>query len=348
MAAFGKVHAAQALPDPSAARIIEPSLVKTCGLPAPGSRCDAVRWRPARFVPSVFRLSLPLTFMKTFSLCAVTMATLAMGVSSVTSAQIAYLGPAGSWTHQACMVLFGEANLVALDRQALFEALRAKTVAKACVPATTSVVGATPYLDDVLALETVYVVGEYPKALGYSLLAKPGARKEDIRTVLAHPVALEEVKPWLDLEMPDAERQPAASGGAAAKSVAEGAASSVAAMGPPSAARLYGLAPIVNGIEEGPHNMTRWWVLGRTLPAPSGHVKTTLLLTVDEAAFQRSRQALAKSAQVLAVYERPGKRSLDGHRYVIDVVGHALQPEIARLLEDHAEFRLLGSYPRRY
>ncbi|SFQ71014.1 Prephenate dehydratase [Variovorax sp. OK605] len=111
------------------------------------------------------------------------------------------------------MDLFGDTHLVALGRQALFKALRAKTVAKACVPATTSVVGATPYLDDVLALDTVHVVGEHPKALGYSLLAKPGTRKEDIRTVLAHPVALEEVKLWLDLEMPDVERQPAASGG---------------------------------------------------------------------------------------------------------------------------------------
>ncbi|MDP9912530.1 prephenate dehydratase [Variovorax boronicumulans] len=286
--------------------------------------------------------------MKPLSLGVATIATLAMGVSCVASAQIAYLGPAGSWTHQACMDLFGETNLVALDRQTLFKALSEKTVAKACVPVTTSVVGTTPYLDDVLAVDGVHVVAEYPKALGYSLLAKPGTHKEDIRTVLAHPVALEEVKPWLDLEMPDVKRQPAASGGAAAKSVAEGVASDIAAMGPPSAARLYGLAPIVNGIEEGPHNTTRWWVLGRALPAPSGNDKTTLLLTVDEAGFHRSLQALAQSAQVLALYERPGKRSLDGHRYVVDVVGHASQPKIARLLADHAQFRLLGSYPRRY
>jgi prephenate dehydratase len=276
------------------------------------------------------------------------MATLAIGFSSITSAQIGYLGPPGSWTHQACMDLFGDTNLVALDRQALFRALDAKTVARACVPITTSVVGATPYLDDVLALDEAHVVGEYPKALGYSLLAKPGTRKEDIRTVLAHPVALEEVKPWLDVEMPDVERRGASSGGAAAKSVAEGTASDMAAMGPPSAARIYGLTPIVDGIEEGPHNTTRWWVLGHALPAPSGHDKTTLVLTIDEAGFQRSLQALAKSAQVLAVYERPGKQSLDGHRYVVDIVGHASQPEIARLLATHAEFRLLGSYPRKY
>jgi chorismate mutase/prephenate dehydratase len=346
MAAVGKVHAAHALQDHARRpdhRGFRREDVRAFNAGIPMRRAlDPVRFAPPFWLPVPFKL------MKTFSLCAVMMATLAMGVSSITSAQIAYLGPAGSWTHQACMDLFGDTNLVALDRQALFKALRAKTVAKACVPATTSVVGATPYLDDVLALDTVHVVGEYPKALGYSLLAKPGTRKEDIRTVLAHPVALEEVKPWLDLEMPDVERQPAASGGAAAKSVAEGAASGLAAMGPPGAARLYGLTSIVSGIEEGPHNTTRWWVLGHAIPAPSGHDKTTLLLTVDEEGFQRSLQALAQSARVLAVYERPGKQSLDGHRYVIDVVGHASQPEIARLLADRAEFRLLGSYPRKY
>ncbi|SDZ70599.1 prephenate dehydratase [Variovorax sp. YR266] len=263
-------------------------------------------------------------------------------------ARIGYLGPAGSWTHQACVELFGDADLVALDRQALFEALQAKTVDRVCVPVTTAVVGATPYLDDVLALEGVHVVAEYPKALGYSLLARPGTRRQDIRTVVAHPVALEEVKPWLDLEMPGVERKPAASAGAAAQLVAQGTASDMAAMGPPGAARIHGLAAIVNGIEEGPHNTTRWWVLGHALPAPSGNDKTSLLLTVDETGFQRSLQALAGSARVLAIYERPGRKSLDGHRYVIDVAGHASQPQIARLLARHVEFRLLGSYPRRY
>ncbi|MBS75445.1 hypothetical protein [Variovorax sp.] len=51
------------------------------------------------------------------------------------------------------MDLFGDTHLVAHHRHALFEALRAKTVAKACVPATASVAGATPYLDEVLTID---------------------------------------------------------------------------------------------------------------------------------------------------------------------------------------------------
>ena len=89
-------------------------------------------------------------------------------------------------------------------------------------------------------------------------------------------------------------------------------------------------------------------VLGHALPAPSGHDKTTLRLTIDEAGFQRSLQALAQSARVLAVYERLGSGRWTGTAIVVDVVGHASQPEIAKLLASHAEFRLLGSYPLKY
>ena len=283
--------------------------------------------------------------------CAAVITMLSMSICTAAAARTGYLGPAGSWTHQACLELFAEEELVALERETLFEALRAGTIERACVPVTTSVVGATPYLDDVLALDAiagVQVVAEYPKVLGYSLLAKPGTRREDIRTIVAHPVALEEVKPWLDREMPHVERRPAASAGAAAKLVAQASRSDMAAMGPPSAARIHALASVADGIEQGPHNTTRWWVLGRVMPAPSGRDKTSLLLSVDEAGFQRSLQALTGAARVLAIYERPGRKSLDRHRYVIDIVGHASKPAIAGLLAQHREFRLLGSYPRRY
>lgn len=315
-------------------------------------RCKRCRWRraPGSSRRPVLAFLAPST-MKILPCCAAVITMLSMSICTAAAARTGYLGPAGSWTHQACLELFAEEELVALERETLFEALRAGTIERACVPVTTSVVGATPYLDDVLALDAiagVQVVAEYPKVLGYSLLAKPGTRREDIRTIVAHPVALEEVKPWLDREMPHVERRPAASAGAAAKLVAQASRSDMAAMGPPSAARIHALASVADGIEQGPHNTTRWWVLGRVMPAPSGRDKTSLLLSVDEAGFQRSLQALTGAARVLAIYERPGRKSLDGHRYVIDIVGHASQPAIAGLLAQHREFRLLGSYPRRY
>ncbi|WP_314732357.1 prephenate dehydratase domain-containing protein, partial [Bordetella pertussis] len=132
--------------------------------------------------------------------------------SPAMAARTAYLGPAGSWTHQACLDLYGADGLVPLSREALFAAYADGKVERACVPVATSVVGLTPYMEDVLALPRVVVVAEYPKMLGYSLLARPGTRREDIKEVHAHPVAFEEVRPWLEREMPGARRVPAASG----------------------------------------------------------------------------------------------------------------------------------------
>ena len=72
-------------------------------------------------------------------------------------------------------------------------------------------------------------------------------------------MALEETKPWLDRVMPHARRTEAASGGAAA-AVAGSPTADKASVGPRIGASIYGLVSLVDGIEEGPHNVTRWWV----------------------------------------------------------------------------------------
>jgi hypothetical protein len=82
------------------------------------------------------------------------------------------------------------------------------------------IVGVTPYMDAVLDLPEVTVIAEYPRMLGYSLLARPGTRQHEITEVFAHPVAFVEARPWLDRVMPYVRRTETASGGAAAQRVA--------------------------------------------------------------------------------------------------------------------------------
>ncbi len=261
---------------------------------------------------------------------------------------VGYIGPPGSWTHQACLDLFGDPSLVPLSREELFARYRNGEIERICVPITTSVVGATPYLDDVLTLPTLTIVAEYPKMLGYSLLARPGTRRKDIREVLAHPVALEEVKPWLDREMPHVRRTEASSGGAAAQVVADSPGMDKASFGPKIGSALYPLVSLQDGIEEGPHNVTRWWVLGRNVPAPSGHDKTSLLVNTSDDRLSALLGVLIQAGlQILTIYERPSKVTLDTHRYLIDVAGHAKDEHLAGVLRQHADFRVLGSYPRK-
>jgi len=274
--------------------------------------------------------------------------TLNLSASPAVAGSIGYLGPAGSWTHQACLDLYGDKDLVPLSRDDLFKDYASGKLERACVPVTTSVVGVTPYLDAVLDLPNVTVVAEYPKMLGYSLLARPGAKREDIKEVLAHPVAFEEVKPWVDREMPGVRKTNAASGGAAAQAVANSPALDKASFGPKVGAAVYSLVSLVDGIEEGPHNVTRWWVLGRDMPAPTGRDKTSLLLDISDDRFGAALASLvAAGGQVLTVYERPSKKTLDTHRYLIEVAGHAKEGKLAEFLAGNPGFRVLGSYPRK-
>lgn len=272
---------------------------------------------------------------------------LALPLAAGAAGQIGYLGPAGSWTHQACLDLFGADDLVPLTRDELFTGYQSGKVERACVPVTTSVVGVTPYLDAVLDLPDVTIVAEYPKMLGYSLLAKPGTRLADVKEVLAHPVAFEEVKPWVEREMPKVKRTDAASGGAAAKTVADSPGHDKASFGPKVGASVYSLVSLVDGIEQGPHNVTRWWVLGRAMPAPTGRDKTSLLVDASDDTLNGALAALITAkVPVLTVYERPGRKTLDTHRYVIEVAGHARQEPLASVLAAQPGMRVLGSYPR--
>ncbi|MET3184139.1 UNVERIFIED_ORG: prephenate dehydratase [Variovorax guangxiensis] len=203
-------------------------------------------------------------------------------------------------------------------------------------------------MDAVLDLSHVTVVAEYPKMLGYSLLAKPGAKREDIKEVLAHPVALEEVKPWVDREMPNVKRVEALSGGAAARAVADSATPDKASFGPKIGASIYQLQALVEGIEEGPHNVTRWWVLGREMPAPSGNDKTSLLVSASDSTLAAVMNSFNQAGvQILTIYERPSKKTLDTHRYLVEVVGHSKTGKLAEYLQAHPEVRVLGSYARK-
>ena len=257
-----------------------------------------------------------------------------------------YIGPEGTWTHQATLDLFGDQVELVPFSDGLFEAYENGFVDVACAPATTSLVGTTPYLDQILSLRSPKIIAEYPKVLSYSLIASKDASFSTITKVMGHPVALQEVAAWLDENMPNVERE---SRMGTTSFVAEQKSPSIAAFGPALGAKLYDLQILRTGIEEGLHNVTRWWVLGRNTPASTGFDRTTLHLRVSEQNLSYILNMFSKEdLVVLNIYERPTCERLDTHQYVIDVAGHvSTHPALAALATIDG-IRILGSYPRLY
>ncbi len=268
-------------------------------------------------------------------------------MSPTSASRIGYLGPAGSWTHQACLDLFDADRLVPLTCDELFARYASEDIDLACIPVTTSLVGVTPYLDAVIDLPDVVIVAEYTKMLGYSLLVRAGTRLTDLEEVLAHPVALDEVRPWLDRHLPAVRRTGVASGGAAAQAVASSHGHDKASFGPRIGADIHSLVSLADGIEEGPHNVTRWWLLGRDMPVPTGRDKTSLLIeTCDDRFGARLAALIIAGVRILAIYERPSRKTLDTHRYLVEVSGHVQDDTLACALKADPGIRVLGSYPR--
>ena len=80
--------------------------------------------------------------------------------------------------------------------------------------------------------------------------------------------------------MPNVERVQAPSSASAAQKAAEDPSGHKAAIGSHIAAEAYGLKVVESGIEDRRDNSTRFLVLGRTPPSPSGRDLTSVVFTI--------------------------------------------------------------------
>jgi chorismate mutase/prephenate dehydratase len=126
-----------------------------------------------------------------------------------------------------------------------------------------------------------------------------------------------------------------------------------AAIAGETAAEIYGLKMLAKNIEDEPDNTTRFLVIGRKMPAPSGHDKTSLLLTTPNrpGALQGLLAPLARQGiSMTRIESRPSRRGAWDYVFFIDLEGHAQDPVVAAVLQElgqsAAMLKVLGSYPR--
>ena len=185
--------------------------------------------------------------------------------------RIAIQGERGSNSHMAALEMLGSVEVVACSVSAeVIDAVMTQRVDAAVLPIENSLHGSVAEHYDLLLAHEVRIDGESLLRIRHNLIAAPGVKLEEIRSVLSHPVALSQCRRFL-AEFTQAKAVPFYDTAGSVKHVMEAGLRDTAGVAPELAAKEYGAAVLVAGIEDHAQNYTRFHLLRRSADArPSG------------------------------------------------------------------------------
>ena len=201
-------------------------------------------------------------------------------------------------------------------------------------------------------------IAEIVWRMDHRLLGVPGGTLADVREVLAHPLVIEECGKFLG-GLQHARAIPCEDTGIAAREVARGGNSALAAIAPPTAATLYGLTELAPSVADHPENYTRFIVFRSHVGAnpafavdeSDGPRKTSLVLITSNApgSLARCLNAIAQAGISIAKLEsKPTLGRPQQAEFYLDVDGDLLDPAqaqaLAALRDAALELRIIGSY----
>jgi chorismate mutase/prephenate dehydratase len=264
---------------------------------------------------------------------------------------VAYLGPAGTYTHQAAVQRFGSSAELLPVRTIgeVFDEIDRGRAEFGVVPVENSTEGAVHVTLDRLMESDLLITGEVVLEIAHQLLSRAGELAE-VKTVCSHPQALAQCRQWLAANLPDVATQEMPSTTVAAERARED--PTVAAIASELAARLYDLPVLRQRIEDNPYNSTRFLVLGRRATSPTGRDKTSILFSMknEPGVLYRILEPFARTGLNLTKIEsRPTRRRPWEFVNFVDFEGHCETDRVRAVLADVRErcqfLKILGSYP---
>lgn len=277
--------------------------------------------------------------------------------------RIGFLGPPGSYSHQASVKQFGS-SVDYEDLQLIggvFTEVRRGHVNYGLVPIENSIGGGITETLDALALNAghVWVYAEVQIEIKHMLLTD--CKPHDVRRIHSKPEVFAQCRNWLTTQYPNAALLPDASTSQAVQTAKKenqtakeiGAEPGSAAIASELAGELYGLPVLFSNIADNPDNITRFYVISREQALPSGDDKTAIVFATDDkhGALVEVLQAFhIQGVNLSHIDKRPSGRENWSYTFYIDALGHRddenMQRAIAQARGHCKELHVLGSFPR--
>jgi chorismate mutase/prephenate dehydratase len=265
---------------------------------------------------------------------------------------VAYLGPEGTFTHQAALIKFGEkARYVpAKTIDEVFKEVEKKRADYGVVPIENSIEGVVTHTLDVFIESDLKITSEIILEIHHFLLSREKTIR-DIKKLYSHPQAIAQCRNWISQNLPDVEIYETESTTSAVKRILNEKKS--AAIASEVAASMYNLNIIAERIEDFRENITRFLVIGNNFSEKTGNDKTSILFSIKDKVgalhdilvpFKKEKINLTR------IESRPSKKKAWEYVFFVDFTGHKDEPNVKKALDKIKNstifLKILGSYPK--
>lgn len=267
---------------------------------------------------------------------------------------IAYQGEAGANSHIACQQVYPTwESLPCPTFEDAFAAVIDGRAQLGMIPVENSLNGRVADIHHFLPQAGLHIIGEFFLPIHFHLLALPGVKIEQLKSVYSHIHALGQCRNIIKRYNLKAVITGDTAG--SAREVAEWKDPSRASLAPALAGQIYGLQSLAQNVEDSAHNTTRFLILARQpqWPQPDvGPCVTTFVFRVRNvpAALYKALGGFATNGVNLTKLE---SYMVEGEfaatQFLVDVDGHPDQPAMRHALEEleffSREVKILGVYP---
>jgi len=265
--------------------------------------------------------------------------------------QVAYLGPAATFSHQAAINLFGHSTsfISAETIEDVFSLVEKGVCQQGVVPIENSYEGSVNTTMDLFFKYDLKICAEVYLRIRHHFLSKAN-QMNDIKHIYSHPMPIPQCRTWLKANIQERPIIKVDSTALAAKMASEDDKS--AAIGSRLAGLTYGLNMIAENIEDQPDNVTRFLVISKYCAEKTNKDKTSLLFFLNHkpgALFNSIEPFSRRNINMTRIESRPFKIKSWEYLFFVDIEGHSDDDNVSQAVKEMAEhcaiMKELGSYP---
>ncbi len=267
---------------------------------------------------------------------------------------VCFAEPLGSSDHRAVSVLgFEDFDPLPMHSiEAVIHAVSTTPGLFGVMPIENSTEGELTLSIDRLIFESemAYIIGE--AVLGEPIWAFSTAEEGEIRDVVSHAMILDLSASFI--QQHGLRTHHAVSTAAACQRVVGGQFPGMVALAPPTVGYSFGLVPIETEVMKVPEIRTRYALIGKEVPEPSGDDRTMLVVAPRTDAVGALEEIAglfaANGVNMYSIVSRPLALLPEFHCFVIGAEGHVYEEPVLKLVRALVEaghgVKLIGSFPR--